>query len=62
MEELVQALQAAAQPVDGVQMVPLATALQALTVAETFISLDKLQQALADLNLPLEDELPENFE
>ena len=62
MEDIVQALQIVAQDVNGVKMVPLSTALQALQAASTFAVLDSLQQALAGLNLPVEEELPENFE
>jgi len=62
MEELVQSLQASTQTIEGVEMVPLSTALQALQAASTSAVLESLQQALAGLNLPLEEYLPDSLD
>lgn len=62
MEEIVQSLEASAQTIEGVEMVPLAAALQALQASTSSIVLKELQQALAGLKLPMEDDLSNDLE
>ena len=53
MEELQQYLEASAQDVDGVDMVPLSVALQAIQTASNINMLTSLDQVVADLQSSL---------
>ncbi len=55
MEELEQYLEASAQDVEGVQMVPLSMALQAIQTASNVKMLESLDSVMADLHKTLID-------
>jgi hypothetical protein len=55
MEELEQYLEVSAQDVDGVQMVPLTMAIQAIQTASNIKMLESLDSVMADLQKTLLD-------
>jgi len=55
MEELEQYLEVSAQDVDGVQMVPLSMAIQAIQTASNIKMLESLDSVMADLQKTLLD-------
>ncbi len=55
MEELEQYLEASAQDVEGVQMVPLSMALEAIQTASNVKMLESLDSVMADLHKTLID-------
>jgi len=60
MEELEQYLEASAQDIEGVKMVPLSMALQAMQTASNVKMLESLDNVMADLHKTLIDaELPQ---
>jgi hypothetical protein len=63
MEELEQYLEASAQDIEGVQMVPLSMALQAIQTASNIKMLESLDNIMTDLHKTLIDaNLPSELE
>jgi hypothetical protein len=63
MEELEQYLEASAQDIEGVQMVPLSMALQAIQTASNIKMLESLDSIMTDLHKTLIDaNLPSELE
>ncbi len=63
MEELEQYLEASAQDIEGVQMVPLSMALQAIQTASNIKMLESLDSVMTDLHKTLIDaNLPSELE